>query len=46
MIKSPTNKALLIICLLIIAGWAMWTGDKATVALITGAYIALLNPGE
>ena len=46
MITTSQNKALLILCLMVIAGWAMWVGDKANVALITGAFIALLNPGD
>jgi hypothetical protein len=43
MIKSPTNKALLIMFLGALALYAAWTGDKTTLAMIAGAFIALLK---
>ena len=43
MIQSPTNKALLIMFLGVIACYAAWTGDKTTLAMIAGAFIALLR---
>ena len=43
MIETPTNKALLIMFLGTIAIYAAWTGDQTTLAMIAGAFIALLR---
>jgi hypothetical protein len=43
MIESPTNKALLIVALSLIALWSMYSGDKVTLATIVGAFIMFLK---
>ncbi len=43
MITSPTNKAMLIMFLGTLAVYAAWTGDETTLAMIAGAFIALLK---
>jgi hypothetical protein len=43
MIESPGNKAIMLLALSLIAMWAMYTGDKVTLATILGAFIMLLK---
>jgi hypothetical protein len=43
MVSSPTNKALMIFFLGVLACYAAWIGDKTTLAMIAGAFIALLK---
>jgi len=45
-IKTPQNKTILILALTAIAFYSAFVGDKTTLSMVAGAFIALLKQDE